>query len=349
VGNLVECQVDPQAIVAEASHAKLDYSRYDDIKPYLLGNLAYEYKMTCGIIPADEMLRWTYNNPDLRLRNTQSPQHLELRQRFSVLNIKGDAKIVLEASLSHSDPAHRLPAFTDVMGLWAGWIPHPNCPTNKIDNPFPFPLTTMGERPESRNVWRSELRKQESSLSHTRKLVLQFYDRWELRDPQGFTNSYRLKGESDSEIAFFKRAFDDTTKHLFRYLTDGVKCAKVADMEGIYTLLIHVHISVNARSVEEAEKNVNKVVRGTDSIPDNLDPVFKERAYVYAENVPKFVKEMESSKYYNPDEHISYEDVWWLMMMRLHAWTMSVNWVDDRGGVKIPSEYYYSPARVYIL
>jgi hypothetical protein len=58
---------------------------------------------------------------------------------------------------------------------------------------------------------------------------------------------------------------------------------------------------------------------------------------------------MENTKVRDLDTNISYEDVWWMMMMRLHAWTMSVNWVDDKGGVKIPSEYYYSPARVYIL
>jgi len=34
--------------------------------------------------------------------------------------------------------------------------------------------------------------------------------------------------------------------------------------------------------------------------------------------------------------------------MRLHAWTMGVQW-QDRKGVKIPSEHYENPARVYIL
>ncbi|CAI9627528.1 unnamed protein product [Alternaria burnsii] len=300
-------------------------------------------KMTCGIIPAK---RNTVRGRDLLLRTTQSPQDLELKQPFSVLDIYGDAKIALEASLSHPDPAHRLPAFTDVMGLWGNWILLESLGTNKIDNPFPFPLTTMGERPESRHVWRSELRKQESSLSDTRKRVLQFYDDWELHDPQRFVNNYRLYTTSDRQFTFFKKAFDDTTAYF-----DGTSKAIDPDFsDRTYELLISAHISVNAHSVEQAEKNVkNKVVRENDSLPDSLDPIFKERAYIYAENVPKFVEGMKRSRFHDPKKNISYEDIWWILMMRLHAWTMSVNWVDDRRGVKIPSEHYYSPARVYIL
>jgi hypothetical protein len=42
------------------------------------------------------------------------------------------------------------------------------------------------------------------------------------------------------------------------------------------------------------------------------------------------------------------EDAWWLMMMRLHCWTMGITLV-DREGVKIPSEYYNNPTWVYIF
>ena len=345
MSSLVECQVDRQANGAKASNTMSDWSQRAT-SLCLIVTLAYKYKMTCGIIHAGERQRWTVGNPDLRLRNSQWPPGLELKQPFSVLEINDDAKVALEASLSHRDPAHRLPAFTDVMGLWCDWIPLRNLQTNRIDNPFPFPLTTMGERPESRNVWRSELRKQESSLSDARKLVLRFYDDWELQNSKEFVNKYRLQGTSNPQIAFFKKAFDDTTAYLDEYL----KAVKADCYYNTYKLLIRVHISINARSVEQAEENVkNNVARGTDSLPDNLDPIFQERAYIYAENVPKFVDEMENTKVRDLDKNISYEDVWWMMMMRLHAWTMSVNWVDDKGGVKIPSEYYYSPARVYIL
>ncbi|CAN9271996.1 unnamed protein product [Alternaria alternata] len=204
----------------------------------------------------------------------------------------------------------------------------------------------MGERPESRNVWRSELRKQQSSLSDARKQVLQFYIDWELQHPQQFLNNYRVKGISDPQISFFKKAFDDTTAYLNRSL--GFLDAGNPDAH-VYVKLLSVHISINARSVEQAKENVkNNVARQTGSLLDGLDPIFQERAYIYTENIPKFVEEMDR-KMFHLKTKISYEDIWWILMMRLHAWTMSVNWVDDRGGVKIPSEYYYSPARVYIL
>ncbi|KAH8632836.1 hypothetical protein IG631_11470 [Alternaria alternata] len=331
-------KVNPQASGAEVSTTTLNFSQCAK-KPCLLANLAYEHQMTCGIIPAGPFVcRW-----DLQLTNAQSPTDLELKQLFSTLEINEDAKVALEASLSHRDPARRLPGFTDVMGLWCDWIPLQNLPSNKIDNPFPFPLTTMGEIPESRHVWRSELRKQESSLSDTCKLVLQFYDSWELQNPQGFLNNYRLKRTSDPEIDFFKKAFDDTTA----YLGGLMEVIKAGFTSSVYDQLISVHISINSRSVEQAEENIkNNAARRLDSPPNHMDPIFQERAYIYAENVPRFVEEMRRSEFHDPRKNISYEDLWWILMMRLHAWTMSVNWVDDRGGVKIPSEYYYSPARV---
>ncbi|CAN9410882.1 unnamed protein product [Alternaria alternata] len=214
----------------------------------------------------------------------------------------------------------------------------------------------MGERPESRSVWRSELRKQESSLSDTRRLVLQFYDDWEDQNSQEFVNNYRLEGtrESEPKINFFKQAFDEATRYLHTYFDVGDTSLDFGETLIIrkerYISLIRSHVSINAHSVEQAEENIkNNVVWEKDSLPDNLDPILMQRAYIYAKNVPRFVEEMEKSSWYDPKENISFEDVWWILMMRLHAWTMSVDWVDDRGGVKIPSEYYDSPTRVYIL
>lgn len=347
MNSFVERQNDLQETVAEVPHVRLNYLQYVTER-CLLTNSADEHKMTCGIIPAGQTQRWRIALQDLRLRNTLSPPGFELRQSCWALLIHDDAIVALEASLSHPDPAHRLPAFTDIMGLWCDWIPIRNLRTNRIDNPFPFPITTMGEIPESRNVWRSELRKQESSLSDTRKLVLQFYDSWKLQSPQGFVNNYRFRWTNISEYNFFKKAFDDTTAYLDRFLEFAANDDNHRAL--IYSLLIRSHISINSRSAEQAEKNIkNNVVRGDDLLPASLDPIFKERAYIYAENVPIFVEEMERCDIPNPEKNISYEDIWWILMVRLHTWTMSVGWVVDRGGVKIPSEYYYSLARVYIL
>lgn len=75
-----------------------------------------------------------------------------------------------------------------------------------------------------------------------------------------------------------------------------------------------------------------------------------ERAYIYTENIPTFVAaaEMGMEEEGCSLDGLCFEEAWWMMMMRLHAWTMGHKWV-DRKGVKIPSEYYQNPTLVCIL
>lgn len=292
--------------------------------------------MACGILPI------IASEKGLLLRNKQTPDVPDLRHSLDIMGIHGAAKLALEASISYQDPAHRLPGFTDILGLFCKWPLIDNVALNAIDNPFPFPLTTMGERPESRNVWRFLLKRQEAQLSNRKKHVLQFYESWEGLAPWKFEGEHRVERTDTRELDFFKKAFVDTTAYLERSL-GGLYVP-------LYSHAVRCHISINVQSYELALRNTasqqNKG-RG-DQLPTGLDPVFTERAYIYTENVPEFVREMENSHHHNRDKNISYEDVWWTMMMRLHAWTMSVRWM-DREGVKIPSEYYDNPIRVYIL
>jgi hypothetical protein len=249
--------------------------------------------------------------------------------------------------MSHSGPAHRLPAFTDIIGLFPRWLPIENSRINAVDNPFPFPLTTMGERPETRSIWRSVLKKQEATLSDVCKQVLQFYESWEQEDPQAFKRYYRIYPR-EAWMAFFKDAFDKTSSYFAPIISSNEYMKR-----SFYKQIVSCHITVNAHSLQQAEENIktglNKT-RDSNSLPPDQDPIFTERAYIYAENVPKFVETMKKKKgpYGGFADNLAYEDLWWMMMMRLHAWTMSVRW-EDRGGVKISSEYYNNPARVYIL
>ena len=306
--------------------------------------LANGPQLAFGIIPGDAPPRthWS-SHPHIQLRSEQSPEVVDLRSALSTLGAAPGVWTALDATASHSEPAHRLPAFTDIFGLWCDW-PFVrgvgSISAGKIDNPFPFPLTTMGERPETRNVWRTILKKGEASLSEMRKQVLLFYDAWKQDSPL-FEIDYKAC-DSDEYLAFFKSAFDSTT-HYFRE-TEGLS------IDQLYNNLIPRHVDVNALSLQQAEENI-KI--GRDKTRDitlpprgGWDPIFVERAYIYAENVPKFVEKME--RLVPSDAKFSYEDAWWMMMMRLHAWTMSVEWV-DREGVKIPSEHYDNPTRVYIL
>ncbi|KAI4653203.1 uncharacterized protein J4E79_008717 [Alternaria viburni] len=201
----------------------------------------------------------------------------------------------------------------------------------------------MGERPESRNVWQVLLKAKETELSDQKKRVLQFYESWEGLGPLKFMQKTRISGADTRELDFFKEAFDDTTAYLEKTL--GMLHSK------LYFQAVRCHISVNVHSYEKALQNIaTPPATGRRNIPAGMDPIFTERACVYADNVPKFVEEMEESQrgWNHGDVPIPYEDVWWTMMMRLNAWTMSVRWM-DREGVKIPCEHYHNPTRVYIL
>jgi hypothetical protein len=253
-----------------------------------------------------------------------------------------ETKRALETSFSHQDPAHRLPALTDILGLWCKWLQVETALENVIDNPFPFPLSTMGEKPESRNVWKLELERREATLSEPCKQVLRFYNDWEEYDPYPFKYIPRVNMPNYPACrAIYRKAFDAATRYL--HTTEGL-----SDLD-MYECYIPCHVDINAFSLQQAEENIKSghhKTRDNASLPHHRDPIFTERAYIYVENVPKFVEEMERRR--PSDGKFSHEDVWWMMMMRLHAWTMSVEWV-DREGVKIPSEYYDNPARLYIL
>jgi hypothetical protein len=56
-----------------------------------------------------------------------------------------------------------------------------------------------------------------------------------------------------------------------------------------------------------------------------------EHAFLYVENIPKVVIYMGKIDGREASERPSYEDAWWMMMMRLHAWIMSIRLVDRAG------------------
>jgi hypothetical protein len=115
----------------------------------------------------------------------------------------------------------------------------------------------------------------------------------------------------------------------------------------MYTDLVKAHVETNAHSLQEAEANIkaghNKGrddirVPGTNDVYRG-DPIFTERAFLYADNISKVVEYMEKIDIREASKRPCYEDAWWMMSIRLV----------DREGVKISSEDYENPARVYIL
>jgi hypothetical protein len=296
--------------------------------------------MACGIIE--------YYGSDLPLRTTHEHLKDQLAPSFSTLGLTLATTDAIHASISHPEVAQRLPGFADILGLLSEWLPIPGLPINRVDNPFPFPIRTMGETPEARVVWMWLLKQQESTLSDPKKRVLQFYEVWANIEPEQFRSLYRvlIHSHRDLEITqFFQDRFDEASKFL------GQNLGGLSLMH-----LVKAHIEVNAHSLQEAEASFqaghNKprddiTVPGTND-PYQGDPIFTERAFLYAENVSKVVKYMEKIDTREASQRPSYEDAWWMMMMRLHAWMMSIRLV-DREGVKISSEYYDNPVRVYIL
>jgi hypothetical protein len=205
----------------------------------------------------------------------------------------------------------------------------------------------MGETLEARVAWMSLLKRQEPTLSKYQRRVVQFYEYWLGTEPNRFRQYYRVLGNSDRDLEmtqFFQDRFEEASKF------------PKQNVGSMYSELVKAHIEANAHSLQKAEANIktghNKSradipVPGT-SEPYEGDPIFTERAFLYAENVSKVVKHMEEIDTREASQRPSYEDAWWMMMMRLHAWMMSIRLV-DRERVKIPSESYDNPARVYIL
>jgi hypothetical protein len=162
--------------------------------------LTYDDKLACGIIQGSS-LGWMNIHisklPDLPLRTANARFRDQLGPAFTDLWLTVATRDVLRASLSHPEVAQRLPGFADILGLWSDWLPIPGLSINRVDNPFPFPIRTMGETPEARVAWMWLLKQQESTLSDPKKKVLKFYKNWLKSEPIRFRVYYRVGGFSD--------------------------------------------------------------------------------------------------------------------------------------------------------
>jgi hypothetical protein len=302
--------------------------------------------MACGIIPSS----FAWSIPDLLIRNARVPVEDQLVQAFSVFNgiANWDIRRALRAQLAHRHSAEKLRGFTDILGLWYDWLPMNGTHLNIVDNPFPFPVTSMGEIPESRAVWKLLLKRKEATLTDTQKRVLQFYEDWEKHEPMRFYEYYRVRGNFRTDkamMAFFQSNFD----------ASGVI---LVDMELLnfydYPRLVSAHMKIGSESFQQAEENIQRDGKGAASAVPGSNATYEgrtiyiEAARQYAQKLGDFVRETKGFIRKGVKEDFFYEDAWWLMMMRLHCWTMGITLV-DREGVKIPSEYYNNPTRVYIL
>ena len=113
-----------------------------------------------------------------------------------------------------------------------------------------------------------------------------------------------------------------------------------------YAQLVCAHVNVNAHSLREADVRLAAGQKRNDDCIGRLllHDIWAERAFVYADNAPLVVEDMKRRGFATEDV----EDAWWTLMLRGQCWATS----NSRIGVKyeeLPSHYYGSPTKVYIL
>lgn len=204
------------------------------------------------------------------------------------------------------------------------------------------------------------------------KKVLSYYDTWSVKYEVKFYNFHKLMGNRPEDMeyrALLKGIFNDTT-HYFRGLSlkhqevssnrsnqlspfGSSHIAVYANHRGVsrdkrnfYAQLVSSHVTVNATSLNEADtriaagqkRNDGRVGRGM------WDNIFAERAFIYADNVPKVVEEMQQRGFAKNEV----ENAWWTLVLRGQVWAMSNCRVGETFW-NVPSHYHNSPTRIYIL
>lgn len=241
-------------------------------------SFAYDQQLACRILDPGSLYL------QLALRKDASDVMSGLSTALERLDVGEEAIEALRLSLDHRVHGQKHPGFADILGLCTDWAPLPQSHINIVDNPFPIPVVTMGDRPETRVVWRWILKQQESTLSDQRKRILQIYDKWEKSEPEQFYESYGVAGNYGEDVsitAYFRRIFDETSLYFKNVF---------ANKHISYRELVSAHIEVNAHSISQADDNLggeHKPTRDKIPMPGSEEPyhgnhIFTERAFIYA-------------------------------------------------------------------
>ncbi|KAF2823684.1 hypothetical protein CC86DRAFT_58612 [Ophiobolus disseminans] len=336
----------------------LDGARYSDAYSVLLRIPSRKAdKMACGILPGVHLPRGR-RLADLHLRDTRLPVITQISRAFDILQLDEDTRFILQQSLTHKHSAHILPSFADLLGLWTDNLVLPNIYVNIVESPFPIQINPMGGRPESRAVWRWYLRNRIRTPVQPHKQPLDLYEEWASKEPgfafYGCESDHRV---AIPEITYYESILDQTMSYFGQF------------SDSFYEALIRAHINVNSQSLNQADENIRtgrnqprpRIPRGNTLYQG--DPIFTERAFLYAENLEKIVASLNPTRFggYGRVAQIGafstpcngalepdIEEAWWMLMLRMQAWNMIHN-VVHREGVTAPHHYYDDPSRVYIL
>lgn len=273
------------------------------------------------------------------------------------------AEEAIRASTKRSTTNQFWPAFVDLFCLWMDWMPVPGSPITKVHRPVAVRTFTMGEAYEARVVWRWILT-QQTNPSGPKKEVLNRFNSWHARYTDSFVAYYEpgRKGNQPEEmdfLEFFRDIFEKTTKYFEamelkyrRTSSEGNGSSRFASakLSTFYANLVCSHVKVNALSLQEAEVSIAAGKHRNDKrVGMQLrDTLFTERAFVYADNVHLMVEEMRGRGYDGVDSVRDIEDAWWMLMLRAQVAEMGMVRVPNPS-MKVPSSYYVSPTRVYIM
>jgi hypothetical protein len=297
--------------------------------------VAKSVKMACGIIPGNHRFHlWDlYHLDDVQASETDSVVAF-----LNDLRTGEGAIDAIKRSTSHKSTEHHWPAFSDILGLWSDWTPLKSSHVNSVISPIGQRLHTMCEAYEPRVVWRWLLQEQEKMgpISNHRQKVLDSYNLWVQKEPRRFYTNYKLRLPDAANMSFFKQIYDETTA----FFEDACQGPSY-----FYRDLVVAHISTNAHSLEEADERIKAGTSRNDGrVGHNLwDTLCTERAFQYADNLPNVTLYMKQNGH--PEDLV--EDAWWMLMLRGQCWEMSVNRAVRKSCV--PSSYYNSPTKVYIL
>lgn len=312
-------------------------------------------QMACGIIPGNKSS--SFETWDIPLRaERQDPSPDLILSALNRLDVGPDATAAILDSISHGNSGSHWPAFVDLLGMWSDWLPLDGSRITSVCSPIGHRIFTMMEVYEARVVWRWHLQQAytrspyfQSPLSEQMQKVLEYYNTWEAKYDRRFYHYSRLLGNKSSDgeqVRFFKDIFDATTDYFIAMARRYSDHYERRGNTTFYVDLICSHIIVNSHSLKEADSKINAGQHRNDGrVGVHLwDTLFVERAFIYADNVPKVIDGMEKLGYPRTD----IEDAWWMLVIRGQAWEMGINRIDDKSMI-VPSNYYNSPTRVYIL
>ncbi|KAF1938264.1 hypothetical protein EJ02DRAFT_514653 [Clathrospora elynae] len=363
LGLVVEYYVEPQYLVEKGVFRSLYVPSID------------ADKMACGIIPGNDK----FGTWDLYLRTgmmDSDPGLISIALKDLQLDDKNvigafksiafnDLQLDIEKAISdfkkitqNSSTEDDWPAFSDILGLWSDWVPLNGSLINSVLSPIGHRVHTMSEAYEARVVWRWLLQEQENqgNISSLRRRVLRLYDSWEADEPRRF---YFNPGVNDapynSHNAFFKSIYDVTTSYFEKIIQKT--------REDFYLQLVASHVHANAKCFTDATsgykthfgkrpeyeleingriKAVNSRMEGRVGYKLPATP-FTMCAFIYADNIPNVVSCMRQ----RGQQENFVEDAWWMLMLRGQCFEMGLTRVVQKSCV--PSSYYNSPTRVYIL